>query len=185
MSRLSYATARALAERAPLLLLAEIEHPDGTGYFWSGVGSLEWNGHTWRGAGTLGAITPIEHTTNIAIQEIQFTLAGADQEVVADLSDDVRNKGGRAWLACLNDMGGVVEDPFLIVDSELDYQSFKIDDDGTATIQITARSGFYTLERALDDVWSDEDQKSRFPTDSGLSQISKLQNQDLVWGPAD
>lgn len=182
---LSWAMARALAERCPLILFAEIEHPSGTGRFCSADRSVAWAGQSWAPAGALGTISPIEHSTAVYIQEIQFTLRGADPEVIAKLSDDVRNRAGRAWLGCLNDMGAVVEDPIQLVDAELDYQSFRIEDDGaTATIQITARSGFYTLERALDDVWSDEDHKTQYPLDSGLSLISGLQNQELIWGPA-
>jgi hypothetical protein len=184
MARVSYAMAQAMKAGAPLILLAAIEHPNNTGYFWSGIGSLQWNGQTWAGAGKLGSIAPIEHTTNLSIQEILFTLVGADPEIVATLSDDVRNKSGQVWLACLDEMGGVVTDPIQIVDSQLDYQSFKIDDDGTSTLQITARTGFFILETPLHDVWSDEDQRAKYPTDSGLSLISGLQNQDLVWGRA-
>ncbi len=180
---MTYAMAAAIRSRAPLLLLAAIEHPSGTAYLWSGIGTLVWNGQSYAGVGRLGSITPIKHTTEIAIQEIEFSLAGADPAVVATLGDDVRNLSGRAWLAALDGYGNVVADPILIVDSELDYQSHKIAEDGSATVVITARSGFYTLERALDDRWSAEDQRSRFANDSGMDKISSLQNQELEWGP--
>jgi hypothetical protein len=184
MSRpMSYLMAAAIASGAPLVLLAEIEHPSGTARFWSGIGQLTWDGETWSGIGELGTITPIQHTSAIAIQEIEFTLSGADPAIVATLDDDVRNLSGRAWLAALDQSGKIIEDPIQIVDSTLDFQSHKINDDGTATISITARSGFYSLERALDDVWSAEDQRKIYPDDSGLDMISKLQNQELQWGP--
>jgi hypothetical protein len=181
---MSYAMAAALKARAPLALFAEIEHPDGTARLWSGIGTISYNGYDWIGSGKLGSVTPIKQSTDIAIQEIEFRLAGADPEIVAQLSDDVRNRAGRLFLAALDDNMNVIADPMQIVDSQLDFQSQRIDDGGTAIVSITARSGFYTLERALDDVWSSEDQKSRFPDDSGLDLISKLQNQDIIWGPA-
>lgn len=180
---MSYRMAAYIKRRAPLVLIASIEHPDGNAYFWSGAGTLVWNGFSWTGAGKLGTISPIKHTSQIAIQEIQFTLVGADPDIVQQLSDDVRNKSGQAWLACLDERGNVVPDPIQIVDAQLDYQSERIEDDGTATVQITARTGFYTLERALNDVWSAEDQRKRYPTDSGLDLISQLQNQELIWAP--
>lgn len=181
---LTFEMAQALKARAPLILIAQIEHPSGDGRFWSGAGTLSWNGLIWTGAGTLGTIKPIKHTSAIAIQEIEFSLAGAEPEIVAQLADDVRNRNGAAWLGCLDSRGGVVRDPVQIVDAHLDYQSKKIGDDGTSIITIIARTGFYTLERAADDVWSSEDQRATYANDSGLDMISKLQNQDLIWAPS-
>ncbi len=172
--------AAALRKRSPLALLAEIEHPDGTARFWTGVGMLEWNGYSWAGSGALGRVTPIKQTTTLAIQEIVFSLAAVDPAIVATLSDDVRNRSGKVWLACIGS-GNSVIDPFQIVDSELDYQSFSADADGKVGIAITARSGFYTLVRALDESWTSEEQYLVYPTDSGLDLISSLQNQELQW----
>lgn len=172
--------AAALKKRLPLALLAEIEHPDGAARFWTGVGPLEWNGYTWTGASVLGQVTPIKQTTTLAIQEIVFSLAAVDPAIVATLSDDVRNRSGKVWFTCIGP-GNSVIDPFQIVDSELDYQSFSADADGKVGISITARSGFYTLVRALDESWTSEEQHVVYPTDSGLDLISSLQNQELQW----
>lgn len=180
---LTFRMAQALRARRPLFLLAEIEHPDGTARFWSGVGRLPWSGQTWIGAGTLGSITPIRRTSDLVIQELTFALAAVDPDVVATLSDDVRNRAGRAWLACLAPDGGVVADPMQIVDAELDYQTFSAGEDGKVGIAITARTGFYTLERALDEAWTPEEQKLLYPGDTGLDMISSLQNQTLQWTP--
>lgn len=178
---LTFAMAEALRNHFPLALLTLIEHPSGDAYFWTGVGSLDWNGFTWTGAGTLGTVTPVKHTNDLAIQEITFSLTGADPAIVASLDDNVRNLSGIVWLACLDEHGKVVADPYQLLDSQLDYQSSSIDDSGVATISITARSGFYTLDRALDAVWSSADQKGTYPTDSGMDMISLLQNQDVLW----
>lgn len=180
---MTFAMAEALSQGAPPFVFCELEHPDNTGYFWSGFSAIDWDNHSWAPTSTLGAITPIEHSSIIAIQEIKFTLSGADPEVIAKLSSDVRNKAGRAWLGCLDDRGLVIPDPMPILDSQLDYQVFKIEDNGSATVQIVGRSGFFTLDRAVEDVWSDADHRSKYPTDSGLSMLASLQNQQLVWGP--
>lgn len=176
--------AAALRNRQALALLAEIEHPSGTARFWTGVGPLNWNGYVWTGSGALGAVTPIKRTSDLMIQELTFSLAGVDPNVAAGLNDNVRNLGGRVWLACLTPNGTVVPDPYQIVDAELDFQSLSAVDDGTVTIAITARSGFYTLERGIDEVWTTEQQKIDYPGDSGLDLISGLQNQDIQWTPS-
>lgn len=175
--------AEALRKRRPLALIAEIDHPSGPGRFWTGIGKLSWNGYDWTGSGTLGTVTPIKHTSDLIIQEINFSLAGVDPAVVATLNDNVRNLSGKVWLACLGPGNSVIRDPYQIVDALLDYQSFSAADDGTVGISITARTGFYTLDRALDEAWTTEEQKLTYPTDSGLDLISSLQNQAIQWTP--
>jgi hypothetical protein len=181
---LTYRMAQALRERNPLALLAEIEHPDGTARFWTGIGKLNWNGLVWTGTSTLGSVAPISNTSDLEIQEINFGLAGVDPAVVAALNDNVRNLSGKVWLACLAQGNNVVADPYLIVDSQLDYQSFSAQADGSVAISITARTGFYTLTRALDEAWTSEEQRVLYPNDSGLDLISSLQNQSLQWTPS-
>lgn len=172
--------ADALRRRRPLALIAEIDHPNGPGRFWTGIGKLAWNGFTWTGSGTLGSVAPIKHTSNLIVQEINFGLAGVDPAIVATLGDNVRNLSGKVWLACLEG-STVVKDPYQIVDALLDYQSFSAQADGTVAISITARTGFYTLDRALDEAWTSESQRVLYPNDSGLDLISGLQNQTLQW----
>jgi hypothetical protein len=78
----------------------------------------------------------------------------------------------------------VVPDPYPILESQLDYQSMNADEAGSVTISITARSGFYSLERALDEAWSTEEQHLLYPDDSGFDMISGLTNQTLNWTPS-
>lgn len=175
--------AQALQDGSARGVFVAIEHPSGTGYFVSGIGSKTWNGQTWNGTGVLGGISPIKHTSDIAIQDIAFTLSGIDPTVAAGLADNVRNLNGSAWLACFDEQGNVIASPYQLTDSELDYQTSELADDGTVTVQIIAHSGFYTLDRGVDEAWTPENQKLTYSTDTGLDMIPLLQNQDLQWTP--
>lgn len=184
MSRiLTAAMAKALRSGAPRGLFVAIEHPDGTGYFCTGVGSRTWNGHTWASAGEFGKITPIKQSSEIAIEDITYTLSGIPSRLVEGLSDNVCNLNGSTWLACFHWDDSVVLDPFQLIDSELDYQVSTINDDGTATIDIIAHSGFYTLGRGVEEAWSASNQLLIDPTDTGMKYIASLQHQDLPWTP--
>lgn len=183
MAPMTARMAQALKRRRPIALLSEIEHPDGTGRFWTGVGKLRWKGNSWTGSGVLGTITPIKQTTDITIQDITFTMSGVDPQIAAGLSSNVRNRAGNVWLACLEG-GAVVPDPYPILESQLDYQSFAADEDGSVSISITARSGFYSLTRAIDDAWSPEQQHLLYPDDTGFDMIAGLTNQSLNWTPS-
>lgn len=180
---LTYRMAAALKARRPLCILAAIEHPSGDAYYWSGIGYLEWNGITWTGVGKLGTIAPVSHNSDLTIQEVVFTMTGVDADVVATLSDNVRNLSGLVWLACLDEAGNIVKDPYQLLDAQLDFQSFAVDEEQVATISITARTGFYTLDRSIDEAWTSEQHKSEYPNDTGMDMIASLQNQDLSWTP--
>ena len=184
MSRILTASmAAALQDGSPRGLFVAIDHPDGTGYFWTGVGSREWNGHVWNGAGTLGSITPLKHSSEIAVQEITFSISGIDAAIADGLNDDVRNRIGEVWLVCFAWDDSVVPDPYKLTNSELDYQVFEAAEDGTTTISIIARSGFYMLDRGVEEAWTPENQELIDPDDTGMDYIPGLQNQDLPWTP--
>lgn len=183
MTVLTARMATALQDGSPRGLFVAIEHPDGTGYFTTDVGSRTWNGHTWVGTGQFGSITPIKHTSDIAIQDITFSLSGVDVSILNGLNDDVQGLNGSVWLYCLADDDTVVPDPYQLINSELDFQTFTVDPNSTATISIVAHSGFYTLSRAIEEAWTPQNQKNLFPTDTGLDLIPSLQNQNLPWTP--
>ena len=175
--------AAALQDGAPRGLFVAIQHPSGTGYFATGIGSRTWNGQTWAGTGKFGSITPIKHTSDIAIQDITFSISGVDPMVLAGLSDAVENLNGSVWLYCLASDNSVVPDPYQLISSELDYQTFVIDETGMATVSIVAHSGFYTLSRAIEEAWTPQNQGDLFPTDTGLNMVPVLQNQKIQWTP--
>jgi len=173
--------ADALQQGWPRLLLAEIDHPSGTFYGWSGLGILDYDGHQWTGLGVLGKVAPVKSSSELAIQEITFTLSGLRPEELALLDEVVQGRTGLLWLACLDPAGNVVRHPWLQLDATLDYQSFNTSESGEVSVQVVGHSGFRTLERTLDEVWSPEDQKSRFPDDTGLDDLPFLQNQEITW----
>jgi hypothetical protein len=172
--------ADAIRRQRPLALLVDIDHPDGRARFWSGIGILHYGGYSWTGAGLLGGITPVRRTSDLSVQEVMLSLSGVPPESATWLTANVRNREAAAWLACVVD-DVVVPDPIELLDMRLDYQTFTVDDDGVATISLSAQSGFYTLSRAMRDVWSEQDQKTRYPTDTGFDLLPTLQNQEVKW----
>lgn len=175
--------ADAIKAGVPLALLAEIDHPDGLVHYWTGLGTLEYNGDSFTGIGKLGGVTPVNYSSDVSIQELSFILTGVPPDVATWISAEIRNRSALVWLATLDTSGRVIADPLQIVDAILDYQTLQVDENGSGTLTLKARSGFYTLERAIDEVYSSEDQRRRYPNDSGCDMISDLQQQDVIWTP--
>lgn len=177
---ISEAFAQALRDGKPLALLAIIDHPNGLQYLWTGVGSLSYNAKTYIGIGRMGSIAQIEFTNDLVIQDVALTLSGVDATNLSFLNAAVRNRTADAWLAAI-DAGRVVADPYQFLDAELDYQTLSVAEDGTANVILTARTGFFALDRALNEVWSVTDQRRQFPTDAGLDLLHMLLIQEVRW----
>lgn len=176
--------AQALRDHAPRGLFVYLDHPSGAGYFSTGTGLRTWNGQTWTGTGTFGSIRPVKQSSEIAIQDIVFSLSGVDTELAGKLNDNVLGRAGKVWLFCTDPYDQVVADPFQLVESELDFQTLDAGDDLTTTIQITAHAGFHTLDKGLDEAWTPENQRLRFPLDTGMDMIPLIPKQNLQWKPS-
>lgn len=166
-----------------IALLAEIDHPEEVLRYWTGVGTLEYGGDLYTGTSVLGKINPVSYSSNLVIQEITFDLSGIPPQDSKWLREDIRNHEAFVWLACINKSGRVVRDPKRIVKAVIDYPKYSPSEEGTVTIQLVGRSGFYTLERSLDEVHSSEDQRRLYPGDSGCDMISSLQQKNIIWKP--
>lgn len=181
MALLTARMREALEAKRPLILLVEIDHPDGLVYVWSRQGDLSYDGKVWKGLGILGRISPMGTTANVLIKEVVFNLAGVPAESLAFLSDNIRNRIARVWIGALENKRKVIADPIQIMEARLDYQDFSVEDDKTATVKLHGQVGFWTLERAIDIVWSPEEQKRTYPLDTGLDLIPSLATKEVVW----
>lgn len=183
MARLYFTSEMAEAIRSgrAKVPMIQVDHPSGIFRAWAGVGTLDYNGVSWTGAGNLISIDPIKATTDLQIQELKFSVSGVSSEMLAMLEENVRNRIGGAWLACLDDRGQIIRDPWQMLECELDYQVFDADDDGTCKISVIGRAGLYTLDRPIDEVMSPENQKLTYPDDTGFDLLPALQNKKTAW----
>lgn len=172
---------QAIKEGRPLYLLAAIDHPDGFVYLWSGTGDLVWDGNTYVGRGALGSLGQIEESSELEIGQRVMTLKGVDPEATQFLAANVRNRTATFWLACLDRQGKVIRDPYLLEEVLMDGQSLPVDEQGRVSVQITAYSGFWNLERAQDIAWSTEEAKLDYPDETGFDMIPSLVNKETKW----
>lgn len=182
MRQLSAATKAALRRSHRIVaVFVRIGHPSGEGRFWSGLGPIEWGGHTWIGAGHIGSIDPVESSSAIEINEIRYTMTKLPPDVVAQLSREIKGYTASLWLGFLTIEGTLVDDPILILDSDLDYQSFAIAEDGSASLQVVSQHGFWRVEEPSDIKWSPEEHKLVHPGDAGLDLLPSLVNKVVAW----
>lgn len=183
MSLISAKLKQAIRDGRPYVLMTEIDHPDGLDYRWTGIGDLNWDGKIWKGIGSLGTISAPSETADLAVREIAFELRGIQQDQVKWLSTNVRNREATAWIGFLDKRNQII-DTLELFSCVLDYQELPVDEAGNVTIRLTARTGFYSIERAQNISWTNERQRVDYPDDDGLSLIPSLQDKDVKWLPA-
>lgn len=167
---------------APIILM-EGEFATGTARFWTGYGTLSWNGADWAGLGHLVELSPIEESTEIAAKGFFVTLGGQDSATLAlALAACRQGKPGRFWLGALDAAGAVVGDPYLLRRGRLDTAS-GVDAGDTATVRVAYEDRMTDLERARDYRYTTESQRLFHPNDLGFEFVPSLQDAVDVWHP--
>ena len=167
------------------ILLASFDFEESIDRAWSGFGQLEWDGHTWYGAGNLGKVSTIEETTELRATGASFQLSGIPADMIQKVSTyPVQGRKAKMYLGFIDaDFKTLIMDPVLIFDGRMDTSEIA-DGGDTATITLTAESRLRDLERSRTRRYTDADQQSRFPGDKGLEYVPSMQDKQIVWGRA-
>jgi hypothetical protein len=173
---------------------------------WTGYGELEYppeSGTIYLGAGTLLNISSVEETTEIEAKGASITMSGIPSTLLSlALSEPYQGRLCRilfgmsipnASLISQASQELITQDLFElsvqnggtnlveIFSGELDQMT--ITEEGeTCTISVTAENVLIKLERPTVRRLTDQDQKSRYPTDRGLEFIASLQDKEIFWG---
>lgn len=186
MPEIRPALASALSKGWAQFLLFYCDHPSGAVRYWSRTGNLSYGGQTWTGVGILGRISGAVRSSDLSINEVTFELRGVPPTATQMLSGMVRNRSAKVWRGAIAPRGTQkIVDDAPVIDALLDYQTLSVDPKaGTATIRLVGQQGFYTLDRAQDLAWSDQQQVSEFEGDTGLSLLHTLVNRESNWRAA-
>lgn len=159
---------------------------DGDVYVWSGAGNFSWNGQTWVGLGTpggecLGAISTISEDSALQAQGMSITLSGIDSTMLTHALTAVQQGAPvKVWINLFDDAMGVIGSVFA-------YQGLMdqptIDEGGDkCSITIAVENRLSDLQRAQGRRWTDQEQRSRYPTDDGFKFANTIINFYATWG---
>jgi hypothetical protein len=175
----------ALAEQSLRLgVLVEIDHPAGIVRVWSGVGSLIWNGNTFKGIGALGKIEGIGETAEVRTSETRYSIASPklDASALTIAMQSPRGRLARTWLALLDLNWQVIDSPILIDESIIENLESQIDETGEQVLSLNATSAIFDFTRPPAFAVTHEQQQVDFPGDSGFDRIpTEVTDADKVW----
>ena len=137
------------------------------------VGDIEVGGETYRGVGDFGRVSPITENEEIKPGFVELHLTGLEQvpdaAVAADYRSIVRLRERDApctlWLGSINDMGDLVDDPWILVNGFAEAPSFTIG--RSKEIKVRIESELRIFDRPNDARFNDTEhrQRSGYPTD--------------------
>ncbi len=166
-----------------VVIMAEIESAQGTGYFWSGLGDIDHDGHVYHGYGGLVSISQVATSTDVEVIEVRFVLSGVDADLLRDLDQSVKSHSARLYEAYLDPDYRVIDRALLVV-ADLDYRVYAVGDDGKATIALVAQAGFPQLLNRSGAKWSPEEAKAIYPDESGFDEVHIVEDTQDLWQPA-
>lgn len=153
-------------------------------YLWSGQGAISWNGQTWTGVGSLGTVSAIPETSDVAAVGIKMALSGIPASLITSALGEVRQGNPvTIYQGFLTPAGGVIANPNNAWQGRMDACEIAEGGD-TAVIAITAESRMLDLNRSRERRYEKQDQSIDFPTDLGFDYVPSLQEISIVWGKA-
>lgn len=186
-----------------IALMAEFDFDSGTLGMWTGMGNIIFNGITYAGGGNLVGVSAYQETLDLEAQGLTFTLSGVPQDLI-EIAENEPYQGRRirlfialvdieSFIAKEDDTGVVLTEAggkiklestvnamYPLFSGIMDVMDTQ-DSADTSIIQLSAENVLTLMKRTKTRRYTDEDQKSRYPDDDGLSFIAALQDKDLTW----
>ncbi len=161
--------------------MAEIDHPEGYVRAWTGIGTLRYGGFDWIGVGALGGVRGIQAASDIQIVDHAYILTNIPPDYEEFVNAKIKGRNAKTYLAFLSNANTVIDEPLLIGTTSLDTSVLTSAEDGSSTLALKGQSDLWQLEKPLNIALTSEEQKRRFPGDTGFDYVTKLTVQRIAW----
>ena len=172
----------ATAELVRPIYLVKMEFTSGNLFLWSGLGSLVYSGDTYVGTGDLMAISPIKESEELTANGVTFTVSGVKESLIQKARDEpYQGRKITLYLGAFDENADIISSPVVLFSGFMDVMT--ISDSGeTSTITIAAENKLISFDRSSIRRFTAEDQKIDYPTDKGFEFVSKISQQEIIWG---
>ena len=155
---------------------------------WMGNGVLESDGELWYGVGTLASIGNLKQALAGKAPETTFTLSGLDPDIVqlarAEWDTEAKNRKATVYIQFFNSENDRLLDgydaPYPVWQGIMKTPSFAISRT-EAQITVSAESIFSLRSRPNYSMYTDRDQKRRYPGDEGFEFVADLVDKVVQW----
>tara|TARA_R110000796_G_scaffold248977_1_gene376306 strand:+ start:469 stop:1089 length:621 start_codon:yes stop_codon:yes gene_type:complete len=172
----------AVAELVRPVYLVKMEFDAGDFCLWSGLGNLVYGGDTYVGTGDLMGISSVQESEELTANGINFTVSGVTQFLVEKARDEpYQGRNITLYLGAFDENADIISSPVILFRGFMDVMN--ISDSGeTSTITISAENKLIAFDRASVRRFTAEDQKIDYPSDKGFEFVSRISQQEIIWG---
>lgn len=161
----------------------ELQFLSGTQYICSANQSIVWNGQTWLGLGTIGAISAIEESDGLESKPLTFTINAAQPSWLALAVGPVEQYRGRVakmYFCPLDESYQMVGAPEICWRGVMSVISVGIEGE-EGKIQLRCETSAYGLKRQPTLRMNPAQQRKKYPTDSGFDYLPDLIANPQSW----
>lgn len=148
----------------------------------SGLGDIVFDGDTYTGAGSIGAISGVEETVELGRSPVTLTMSGLPTTLLAALlAEQYQGRRATIYMGYMNmTTYRLVEDPVIIHRGLMDTPDFNQGKELSISLKIESR--FAQWDNAKVRRYTNEDQRSRYPTDTGFQFVEASVEKAIYWG---
>lgn len=154
-------------------------------YIWTGSKDLYYQ-TVWHSDGGSLSFDGFEENSDLGATGISMSLALSTQNVSSDVldrlvNDDYQGKEIEVYLALTDEFDNVHGDFISMFDGNVDLMTV-VDDGEVARITMSAESSLLKLQKVNTMLFTDQEQRARFSSDTGLKYVSAIQEKKSIWG---
>lgn len=173
------------AEAVPRAMAVELAFGSGVVRLATTTWNLTIDGDDFLGVGTLGSISVVEETADLASTQLTLGLSGIPADTVAiALGEDYQNRAAIVYDVPLNPTTlAPVADPIKIFVGRMDVMTVKRDAGG-ASVEVRLTNRLVDWERPRRVLFSDEQQQRAHPGDTSFQYAASLAERNVIWPAA-
>lgn len=140
-------------------------------------------GNLYLGVARLGAVSSVEDTAQLQSSVLKMSLSGIGPQFLTQLmAENYQGRTANLYLALLDSGYRVIDDPTLIFRGIIDQVSVSVGE--AAVISMTAQNELARWETPRIRRYTDADQQSIYPGDTGLRWVTAATEREIYWGKA-
>jgi hypothetical protein len=154
--------------------LYKLDFTSGAGYYWTGFGNVVIDGFTWLGAGNLVSRSEIPFGIDDEAGDLTLTLSGVDATVLNMVRAEEAEIYGRditIWGQFFDEALQPSGSKWQIFRGIMDVPTYGVGSFGERAITIPCEGEWTDRNTARNSLFSDMDQKRRYPGDLGLEYV--------------
>lgn len=143
---------------------------------WTGIGPLEWAGHTWQGFGALAGVEPIEEYSEIRAGALTLALTHVPGHALSGLpSITYKRRAAEIHLALFDGDSSDLLAVELLFRGTMDTLTIERGPE-TTTLKLALTNELARLRDTWGSLYTDAHQRSLYPSDTSLRFIPALQD---------